>query len=621
MCGVVGFVGRGGSDDLRRMTASLAHRGPDADGFYVDKECQLFLGHRRLSVIDIESGTQPMWNEDGTVAVVFNGEIYNHKELRKLLVNRGHLFRSNHSDTEVLVHGYEEWREGLLPRLNGMFAFAIYDRNHKRLLLARDRFGEKPLYYTDRCGAFAFASELKALSAHPQFERAVDGRALQKFFAHGFFPSPHTLYQSTFRLPGGTYLVYDIRSGRYRTQSYWRFRIEPDDQLTARGDDELAEELRELLSRSVRQRLESDVPVGVFLSGGLDSSAVFAMARRSVASNSVSTFTIGFDEPSFDESDYAREVSDAIGSRHYEQRLTLGGARELAESVLSRMDEPLGDASILPTYLLSKFTRQHVTVALSGDGGDELFAGYDTIRALEPARYYHMLVPALIHNNLKRFAQWWPRSARYMSFDFRLKRALTGLSYPQELWNPVWLGPVEPAELAAMFLEPMDVEDVFSEALALWRSSTSKDALDKTLEFYTNLYLPDDILTKVDRASMMVSLEVRAPFLDNDVVEFARRLPRHFKYCGGTRKRLLKKAMQGVLPARTLSRRKRGFGIPASEWLREFPLVPPLRPVPNVNGGWVARRWEDHRQGRSDHRLLLWSWYSMQCLPVGAWLS
>lgn len=618
MCGLAGFVGHGSRDDLASMTSTIAHRGPDAEGFHIDESAGVFLGHRRLSVLDLESGKQPMWNEDNTVAVIFNGEIYNHAELRKTLESSGHIFRSAHSDTEVLVHGYEEWGKAMLLRLNGMFAFAIYDRRKKQVFLARDRFGEKPLYYTHSGSFFAFASEIKALVCHPQFKCAVDERSLQKFFAHGFFPAPNTLYKDTYKLPCGTSLIYDLPSNRISSDCYWRFRLEPDDRMATESEGVLAEEFRHLLERSVKQRMESDVPLGVFLSGGLDSSAVFALAKKAMPRSQISTFTVGFDEKSFDESVFAREVSRAIGSNHHEERLTLATARELAPSILSRLDEPSGDPSILPTYLLSEFTRKHVTVALSGDGGDELFAGYDTVKALMPAQLYKRVVPAVVHKCLRRLAGLLPRSSRNMSLDFKLRRSLTGLTYPEELWNPVWLGPIEPNDFAEVFEKPADAEDVYSEALKLWRTSDTKGLLGKTLEFYTNFYLSDNVLTKVDRASMMASLEVRAPFLDNDVVDFARRLPNDLKYKKGRRKHLVKMAMRDILPDHIIDRQKKGFGIPASAWLREFSTVPPLRPVSGLNSRWVADRWREHRQGYADHRLFLWSWLSMQYLPKNA---
>ena len=306
MCGVAGFAGPGTRTDLEQMTSALAHRGPDGDGFYIDEIRRVFLGHRRLAIIDVETGSQPMWNEDGQVGVIFNGEIYNHGELRAELVRRGHRFASHHSDTEVLVHGWEEWGDGLPLRLNGMFAFAIYDRRQDCLFLSRDRFGEKPLYYAAAPGFLAFASELTALTHHPAVSRSLDQRALQKLFAYGYIPAPHALFEGCRKLPAGHWLRYGISSGKLDVRAYWTFRLEPDEGLVEKEEPRIVEELSELLVQAARRRQMSDVPLGVFLSGGLDSSLVLAALATNQSGSSLATFTIGFTEPSFDESPFAR---------------------------------------------------------------------------------------------------------------------------------------------------------------------------------------------------------------------------------------------------------------------------------------------------------------------------
>jgi|HubBroStandDraft_1064217.scaffolds.fasta_scaffold00018_66 asparagine synthase (glutamine-hydrolysing) len=611
MCGIAGFWGPGDRDDLAAMTGALAHRGPDGEGFHVDDGAHLFLGHRRLAIIDLAGGGQPMWNEDRTVAIVFNGEIYNHRALRRELLALGHVFASDHSDTEVLVHGWEQWGEDLPIRLNGMFAFAIWDTRARRLFLARDRFGEKPLYWAARPGFFAFASELSALAQHPGVGTGLDIRALQKFFAYGYLPGAVALYTGSRRLPAGHHLTFDLGGGEPRLACYWRFRIETDEGLGRRTEADLAEELRALLAVSVERRLISDVPLGLFLSGGLDSSGVLWAAARHRPAESIESFTVGFTEPSFDESAHARRVARFFGTQHRERILDLDGARDLVPALLSRLDEPLGDASLLPTYLLSEFTRRHVAVALSGDGGDELFAGYDPFQALTPARFYDWLMPRGLHRGVRRLADLLPVSTGNMSLEFKLKRSLKGLSYPRAVWNPVWMAPLEPALAAEIFDAPLRLDDLYEEAIALWESGGAADPIDKTLEFFTNLYLTDDILTKTDRAAMMVSLEARAVFLDNDLVEFCRRLPHRWKYRNGTRKYLLKQAMAGLLPDGIAHRRKKGFGIPAAKWLRTIPPAPPLPALAGIRIEAVADRWRRHRAGIVDDRLFLWSWLSL----------
>jgi asparagine synthase (glutamine-hydrolysing) len=611
MCGIAGFVGAGSRADLAAMTAALVHRGPDGEGFHVDEAWGVHLGHRRLAILDIQGGRQPMWNEDRTVAVIFNGEIYNHAELRQALQERGHGFASDHSDTEVLVHGYEEWGEDLPARLNGMFAFAIWDAMRGRLFLARDRFGEKPLYYAVRPGCFAFASELSALARHPAVGAEPDIRALQKFFAYGYLPGATALYADTWKLPPGHRLTLDLTDGALDLTCYWRFRIEPDAALDQRSEAELCEELRGLLTAAVGRRLASDVPLGLFLSGGLDSStALWAMTQHRPA-ESIASFTIGFTEPSFDESDHAWRVARHFGTQHREKILDLDTARDLVPAVLGRLDEPLGDASLLATWLLSDFTRRHVTVALTGDGGDELFAGYDPFQALTPARFYARLMPHGLHRGMRRLADLLPVSTANMALDFKVKRSLAGLSYPRAVWNPVWMAPLEPALMAEVFQAPLALEELYEEAITLWDSSSGADPVDRTLEFFTNLYLTGDILTKTDRAAMMVSLEARAVFLDNDLVEFCRRLPNRWKYRNGTRKYLLKRAMADLLPAGIADRRKKGFGIPAAAWLRSMPPTPPLPELPGIRTEAVAERWRRHRAGHIDDRLFLWSWLSL----------
>src|SRR6266702_2733633 len=316
MCGIAGFVGRGDELDLKAMTRGLIHRGPDSEGFYSDRNTAVYLGHRRLAIRDIVGGAQPMWNAAGTICVVYNGEIYNHEALRDELVSAGHVFVSSHSDTEVLVHGYAEWGTGIAERLNGMFAFTVLDVERQRLFLARDRFGEKPLYYARQPGIFAFASELGALICHRDIPAAPSPLALRKLFAYGYLPAPHAMYEGSAKLPGGHFMTLDLTTFEIKIEAYWRFVLEPDENLAARGDEELAEELRHLLLQAVDRRLVSDVPVGIFLSGGLDSSVVLAAAARFRPASTLNTSTVGFTEPSYDESEFALTAAEHVGSHH-----------------------------------------------------------------------------------------------------------------------------------------------------------------------------------------------------------------------------------------------------------------------------------------------------------------
>lgn len=616
MCGIYGFIGAGDPDDLERMGRRLAHRGPDGTGSRTFPRHATFLGHRRLSVIDIADGGQPMGDAAGEVWVSFNGEIYNHRDLRAELIRRGHVFRTDHSDTEVLVHGWKEWGEELPGRLNGMFAFAVWDDRTSTLFLARDRFGEKPLFWGRQGGLFLFASELQAFAGHRGFQVRFDRPALRKYFAHGFIPAPNSAFEGTAKLRPGRWLRYDAASGAMHEGTYWAFRIEPDPRPPSL--DEAAEEVRSLLRRSVERRLMSDVPLGLFLSGGIDSSAAAAMARDLAGADGIGSFAVGFTEPSYDESVHARFVAGTLGLTCDVETLDLERARDRLDDALRHADEPLADPSFLPTYLLCGFARGKVTVALSGDGGDELFAGYDPFLALAPAAAYRRLVPRGMHRLLCRLAGLLPLGTANMSLDFKLRRFLHGMAAEAELWNPLWLAPLQPEEIAELFGEEADPEDLYAEALALWRAGEGLGTVDRTLEFYSNFYLPDGILTKVDRASMAHGLEVRSVFLDNDLVEFTRRLPASYKLARRTRKAVLKRALEGVLPSRTLERPKKGFGIPLPAWMREIPLdARPARDL-GLDERAVARRIAAHRAGREDHRLFLWAWRALQASAEAA---
>ena len=362
----------------------------------------------------------------------------------------------------------------------------------------------------------------------------------------------------------------------------------------------------------MRRRLQSDVPVGIFLSGGVDSASVLASAARVVPAETISTFTVGFNERSYDESAAAASTASAFGTRHHASCLDLQNAHSLMLEVLQRLDEPLGDASLVPTYLLSRFARQSVTVALSGDGGDELFAGYDPVRALSPARLYSRFVPAVLHRGFQSVAHCLPRQRGYMSWDFRIRRALSGLSYAPQYWNPIWMAPIEPSQMGRFFEDPLPAEELYEEAVATWERGDQTDLLSRTLEFFTTMYLQNDILTKADRASMMVSLESRAVFLDNPLVDFCRSLPNRWKYRNGTRKYLLKRALRGLVPDAVLARPKHAFSPPVQSWLSHFPTPHASVMIPGLRRDVFQRRWERNQTGKGEDRLLLWNWLALE---------
>ncbi|HSA33048.1 MAG TPA: asparagine synthase (glutamine-hydrolyzing) [bacterium] len=618
MCGIAGFVGTGTRDDIRRMTGAMEHRGPDAEGFWHDPAAGVFFGHRRLSILDIAGGAQPMSSVDGKLVIVFNGEIYNHLELRGELEREGARFSTDHSDTEVLLHGYRLWGDDFVGRLNGMWSFAIYDRERGRLFLSRDRFGKKPLFYSLQKGVFAFASELSALRKHGTLNLSHSEKALKKYFAYGYIPAPHTIFSEVSKLPGGCSLVYDLRTGDLRVSRYWDLEIEPFEQVPDNAEALWGEQIRALLSASVKRRLMSDVPLGVFLSGGIDSSAVTAYAVQHAGAERMKTFCIGFTEADFDESRYASRVARLFGTAHREEILSMEMAGGLVPELARRLDEPMGDASLLPTYLLARHTRREVTVALGGDGGDELFAGYDPFRALKAAALYDRAVPKPLHKAISLLAGRLPVSHGHMSLDFRIKRTLMGLDHPAPLWPAIWMSTLLPGQLTELFGTPTDTEELYEEAIASWDSCRSPDLVDKVLCFFTKLYLQDDILVKGDRASMMVSLEVRAPFLDIELVDFVRRIPARFKLRRGTTKYLLKKALEPLLPREILHRKKKGFGIPVGAWLKKRTLVVTQEEMARtgLNMSFMNHLYDDHVAGRADHRLFLWN-----LKMLGSWLE
>lgn len=611
MCGIAGFVGTGTRDDLESMCRALVHRGPDDHGVWVDegRASPLAFGFQRLTILDPAGGAQPMLDSATGNAVVFNGEIYNHRELRQELSALGTSFRSDHSDTEVLLHAYAQWGEQMVDKLNGMFAFALYDRSRDHIFLARDRFAKKPLYFSAHEGGLVFASELTALAKHPAASKKIDRQALIRFFAFGYVPPPATLYEGLHKLRGGEAAIYDISSGRFRVRTYWRYQIRTNDP-PAGGANEWAADILDLLRKAVRRRLEADVPLGFFLSGGIDSGTVVALAREALGPRAnLDTFTIGFEDSSYDESGAAADAAAHFGTRHHEKILNLDGSLEILDEILGAVDEPVADPSILPTYMLSQFAKERVTVAVSGDGGDELFAGYDTFAALNLARAYAAVVPVTLHRFVQRAADLLPLGTGNMSFDFKLRRAMRGLAHKPPVWQPAWLAPAGVDEINAIFGHDLDAGSLYSDVIELWDSSESPDPHDRLLEFYANYYLPSDVLAKVDRASMLNSLEVRSPFLDRDLAEYCLRLPYSAKHRSGQRKWILRQAIKGMVPAPVLARKKKGFGIPIAEWLRKWPIPDRNKAIDvGMDFDVLAKKWQDHQQGKADHRGILFAW-------------
>ena len=625
MCGIAGFVNLDSTRPadpgvVRAMTDSLVHRGPDDEGFHV--QAGVALGMRRLAIIDLETGQQPISNEDGSIWVVFNGEVYNYLELREDLISRGHRFRTR-SDTEVLVHLYEEKGDDFVQAINAMAALALWDGGKRRLLLARDRLGKKPLHYALTPEAFVFGSEIKALLRHPSVPSEIDQASVARYLVHEYVPCPGTIYRGIRKLRPGCLGIFE--GGRFTERPYWDMPAPPapGTRTAEPRAAQVEESIRQTLFEAVKCRLMSDVPLGVFLSGGIDSTSILACMSRA-APGSVRSFSVAFEDPSFDESARFREVARHFGTRHEDRVLTPGDLLGILPAVASTMDEPLGDASILPTWLLSRFTREQVTVALGGDGGDELLAGYPTYQAHRLAGAYERLPAFLRARLIEPLVRRLPVSRSNISLDFKAKKFISGAGLPPAIRNQIWLGAFSGAEALSILRpdvrEALETADLFDEARRNMDRAPAADLLGKLLYVDLKMYLQDDILVKVDRASMASSLEVRAPLLDYRFVELIGRLPTSWKLRGMTTKHIFKRAMKPWLPPGIVGRPKKGFGIPVATWLRGplrgmmLDLLAPdrLKRQGILEPAAVSVLIRDHLEGRRDNRKPIWTLLMLQ---------
>jgi asparagine synthase (glutamine-hydrolysing) len=573
MCGICGIAKTDNGNPIdssliAEMCRTLTHRGPDDQGIHTEKN--VGLGARRLSIIDIEKGHQPLSNEDGTIWISHNGEVYNFPELREELLSRGHTFRTK-TDTETVVHSYEEWGEDFVQNLRGMFALAIWDGREEKLILVRDRIGIKPLYYTlleDK--TLVFGSELKAILAHPRVNRSLDPRALDLYLTLEYVPAPHSIFQNISKLPAGSLLIY--KSGQNHLKKYWE--LEPQEMPPSRVSkpklNSLMDELYALIKEAVRLRMISDVPLGAFLSGGIDSSSIVGMMHE-LGTSPIKTFSIGFEDTSYDELHHARRVAERFQTEH-EEFVLQPKALDLTDKLIHHLDEPFGDFSIFPTYLVSKMARSHVKVILSGDGGDEVFGGYEHYQAQKLSRsplpflFRGILNPLIAMmppsqkkkgawNKIRRFGQGFEHSPKYK--HLRWMMFLTEKD-KKSLYAP---GLLDKLAGTKPFYETMPYDDLYSR-------SDRFDTLTGELYLDLKTYLADDILVKVDRMSMATSLETRVPILDHKIVEFVYSLPGNLKLNGLTTKWIFKKSMENLLPHHNIYRKKEGFSIPIKHWLR-----------------------------------------------------
>ncbi len=613
MCGITGiyhYASEAPVDEriLRRMTGVLEHRGPDDEGYHVVS--RVGLGHRRLEVIDPEGGHQPIFNEDGTIAIVFNGEIYNYRELAEFLESRGHRLRTR-SDTETVVHLYEEFGEACLSMLQGMFAFALWDERRGRMLLARDRLGKKPLYYAFFDGRLIFGSEIKALLEFPGISRRIDPTALADYLSYQYIPAPKSIYDGIKKLRAGHYLI--VSGEGLQDREYWDIDFSAAEEHDERSWCVL---LLEALDRAVGSRMESDVPIGAFLSSGVDSSAVVAVMSR-VAGPGIVTVTAGFEQDEYDESEEARWFADLCQADHHELTVRPDAVGAI-ERLVWHFDEPFADASAVPTWYLSKAARQFVTVALSGDGGDENFAGYrrylfdafeNRLRGLAP--------PALRRPFFGALAAVYPRSA-WLPQRLRAGATLRNLSLDPAAayYNSVYGAMVDHRDdlLGYDLRAALKDYDPFEIFLEHFKRARTDDPVARVQYVDFKTYLTDDILTKVDRASMAASLEVRSPLLDHQFVSLAARIPSNMKLRGREGKYIFRRALSGLLPGRVLRRRKLGFVTPIAEWFRRdlYDLAGSLffdRSSRDglIDGNALARLWDLHQSGKRDLSRPLWA--------------
>jgi asparagine synthase (glutamine-hydrolysing) len=556
---------------VRRLSEVLGHRGPDDEGYHADGP--VGLGQRRLAILDLTGGRQPMSNEDGTIWVTFNGEIYNFRQLRARLEGLGHRFATR-SDTEAIVHAYEQYGPACVKELRGMFAFALWDQPNQTLLLARDRVGKKPLFYTEVDGQWVFASELQALLQHPGLHREVDCAALDDYLTYGYVPAPKTIFRGVHKLPPAHWLTLRLRLGasdgpEVHVERYWQLAYEPKLKLS---EEDAADRLLEVLREAVRLRMIADVPLGALLSGGIDSSIVVALMSR-LSDRPVKTFSIGFDDQEFNELPHARRVAERCGTEHHEL-IVRPNALEVLPTLVRHYGEPYADSSAIPTYYVAKLTREHVKVALNGDGGDECLAGYERYAGGLAADRYGRIPAAVRTLAIEPLSRLIPTSGPRRSRLRQARRFLDVAGQPAPQRYMRWIGYLSAEGKAALysseFRERLAGYHAESWLFGMWDQLVAGglDPLDRMLAVDVESYLPNDLLVKMDIATMANSLEARSPFLDHEVMEFCARLPAGYKLRGMQFKHLLKRAGKQLLPPETLARRKMGFGVPVGNWMR-----------------------------------------------------
>ena len=617
MCGIYGFTTKTNKTKkeniLDLIGSKIKYRGPNQSGKFINN--RIALGIERLSIIDPQNGNQPIFSNDKNYVIVHNGEIYNYKELKNKLVNKGYYF-STESDTEVIVNLFQHYGVQCFKKLNGMFAFAIYDIKRDRLIIARDRYGIKPIYYYKKDSSFIFASELKAIKSHPDIECEISSKAIDLYFTMEYVPTPLSIYKNIYKMEQGSFL--NIQGQKLKKETWYDLPLQS--KIIIKSENEYVEDLDYLINQSVKLRMRSDVPIGTFLSGGLDSSLIAYYLSKNLPKK-LKTFHIGFENASFDETKYSENVSKLLDTEHYSNVFTSDELVSLLPKIWSNMDEPFSDASLLPMFMLSYQTKKHVTVSLSGDGGDEIFGGYPTYLAHRIADNFPSFLTPIFYSVIKNL----PVSFDNISFDFKLKKFFSALKYSPVLRHQYWMGSFDyNSKITGYnsgFLNKTDsgnyIQKFLKDMVFEYQDNPNWDFhLYQDMKYYLN----DDMLVKVDRASMANSLEVRVPFLDHNIVEYMSSVPKEMKYNGLTSKFILKKLAKNYLPNTIVYRKKKGFGIPIGLWFNSF-LKSELKDIirnPNsfihnfFSMSFTNKMMENHFEKKYDNRKLLWTLFVIE---------
>lgn len=612
MCGIFGAVNTDLSDEkFLSILRKLNHRGPDDEGFickYIENN-KIFLGHTRLSVLDLTLGKQPMISKDENLILIYNGEIYNHLELRKEIEKKGLKFFTKNSDTEVLLNAYKLWGESFVKKLNGMWAFCIFDIKEKKLFISRDRFGEKPLFFKKTPKGIIFGSELKVFESIINDNRdQLSFKNLQKYCAYGFFPKNITPYKDIFKLNPGSNLVYDLKEHSFKENFFWKYSINTDNNIS---EDEWIYNLDKAIDNSVKNRMTSDRPIGVFLSGGLDSSLITNYASK--IEKNLNTFAINFDEKSFDESSYSNLIAKKYSSIHNVIKFEVQNMNKYMTEFFNYIDEPISDSAILSNYELCKMAKKKIVVGLSGDGSDELFLGYDIFKASSLVEKLNNFKIPIFNKLFRNLASFIPTSYSHFNLKFKIQKFLSYSNKSYSTLFPEWLAPLSIDEINEIFYSNVGLEEIYEDAIEDWNLHQGKknlNLLEKGQEFFINFFLSNQILVKSDRTSMFNSLELRLPFLDNDIVEISEKLPLKFKYKNNISKYILKKVGEKYFDQKFIYRKKVGFSSPLSKWFAnntEYKLKSKFLSDKKIFYNKIV----SHSKKIKDERLFLWNFINL----------